>query len=190
MYALSVYSFSPLISIQMKQIQQIKTISRFKSTIIEDPIVEIIDIPSYSRLLSFGGPTLAIWLLQPILSLIDSVAVGLSTTSIAELAAIGPGIVWIDSTSYLCQFIGIATTNLYAVALGEKDESKARKILSHATIVSIFMGVFLTVIQYTLSKPMITVISGTSREIVPFGIIYSKIRYIVQLYYTILILLI
>lgn len=89
MYALSVYSLSPLISIQMKQIQPIKTISRFKSTTIEDPIVEKLDIPSYSRLLSFGGPTLAIWLLQPVLSLIDSVAVGLSTTSIAELAAIG-----------------------------------------------------------------------------------------------------
>ena len=177
MSILTVDSFSPLLSIKMKQIQHIRSISRFKSTMIEDPIVEKLDIPSYSRLLSFGGPTLAIWLLQPILSLIDSVAVGLSTTSIAELAAIGPGIVWIDSTSYLCQFIGIATTNLYAVALGEKDESKARKILSHATIVSIFMGVFLTIIQYTFSKPMITIISGTSQEIVPFGIIYSKIRY-------------
>jgi len=61
---------------------------------------------------------IGIWLLQPILSLIDTSVVGINKMStVAQLAALGPGVAWIDSTSYLFQFMGIATTSLYVNAL-------------------------------------------------------------------------
>ena len=40
-----------------------------------------------------------------------------AATTVAEFAGLGPGIAWIDSTSYLFQFLGMATTSLYANAL-------------------------------------------------------------------------
>lgn len=44
-----------------------------------------------------------IWLLQPILSLIDTSVVGMTTSDISQLASLGPSIAWIDSSSYLFQ---------------------------------------------------------------------------------------
>ena len=99
-----------------------------------------------------------------------------SVSDIIELAAIGPGIVWIDSTAYLCQFIGIATTNLYSICLGNNDKEGSITTLSHATFLSILLGIILTIIQYTCSTSMISIISGTSKEIIPAAIEYSKYR--------------
>lgn len=135
------------------------------------------NIPSTANLLSFGLPTLGIWLLTPILSLIDTSVVGMSSGSdVLSLAALGPGIAWIDATSYLCQFIGIATTNLYATALNEKNDIKAQQCLSHATISSLFLGVALGLLQYVLAPSIITVMAGVSTEIVPYGVKYARIR--------------
>ena len=63
-----------------------------------------------------------------------------SAHDIIELAAIGPGIAWIDSTAYLCQFIGMATTNLFSISLANKDKEESIKTLSHATFLSIILG--------------------------------------------------
>jgi hypothetical protein len=49
--------------------------------------------PSTQELLQFGLPTLGVWFLQPVLSLIDSAVIGRSHSleSVLELAALGPG---------------------------------------------------------------------------------------------------
>jgi hypothetical protein len=48
--------------------------------------------------------------------------VGISAgTTVVQLAAIGPGVAWIDSSSYLFQFMGIATTSLYVAALSVSE---------------------------------------------------------------------
>ena len=141
--------------------------------------------PTYEEIFKFGLPTLGIWLLQPILGLIDSSFVGMSNnpSSVAQLAGIGPGIAWIDSTSYLFCFLGIATTNLYAVALySEGDETKAQRILSHATLTSLGFGVFLSIIQYTLAPLIVTKLCGTCFESIPFSIEYCKIRSIASIF--------
>ena len=115
--------------------------------------------------------------MQPILSLIDTSVVGISKTStVAELAALGPGIAWIDSTSYLFQFMGIATTNLYANSLSEGNEEKSNKVLSHSLFTSVLFGISLLLIQFVASKKAITSLSGTAIESIPYGILYAKIR--------------
>jgi Na+-driven multidrug efflux pump len=99
-----------------------------------------------------------------------------SASSVLELAALGPGIAWIDSSAYLCQFMGMATTNLYATAISEGDVNKQRKVLSHATIISIGLGLFLFAIQYTFAKPLVTVLAGSAMESIPYALSYARIR--------------
>lgn len=141
--------------------------------------------PSYREIFKFGLPTLGIWLLQPILGLIDSSFIGMSNnpSSVAQLAGIGPGIAWIDSTSYLFCFLGIATTNLYATALyNEADENKAQRILSHATLTSFGFGIFLSLVQYGFAPSVVTKLCGTCFESIPFSIEYCKIRSIASVF--------
>lgn len=99
-----------------------------------------------------------------------------SATSVLQLAALGPGIAWIDSSAYLCQFMGMATTNLYAIAISEGDVKKQQKVLSHATIISTGLGLFLFAIQYTFAKPLVTVLAGSASELIPYALAYSRIR--------------
>lgn len=136
-------------------------------------------LPTTMELLGFGLPTLGIWLLQPILSLIDTAVVGMfaSSSVITQLAAIGPGIAWIDSSSYLCQFIGIATTNLYAISLSEGDNEKSRKILSHAFFISLIVGALLNILQYAFAPQMVTILSGpNAKECINYALSYARIR--------------
>ena len=136
-------------------------------------------VPTILDLCKFGLPTLGIWLLQPILSLIDTSVIGMSAasaSSVLELAALGPGIAWIDSSAYLCQFMGMATTNLYAIALSEGDIPKQRKVLSHATILSTALGLILFAIQYIYAKPIVTILAGSAVESIPYALAYSRIR--------------
>ena len=136
-------------------------------------------VPTINDLIKFGLPTLGIWLLQPILSLIDTSVIGMSSSSassVLELAALGPGIAWIDSSAYLCQFMGMATTNLYAIAISEGDVQKQRKVLSHATIISTVLGLLLFVVQFAFAKPLVTVLAGSAVESIPHALAYARIR--------------
>ena len=149
------------------------------TTILDDQISSKSTVPSVKELLQFGLPTLGIWLLQPILSLIDTSVIGMSAasgTSIMELAALGPGIAWIDSTAYMCQFVGMATTNLYATAISEGDRTKQRKVLSHATIIALALGILLFSIQYTCAPMMMKILAGSAKETIPYALRYSRIR--------------
>ncbi len=132
---------------------------------------------SYKELVRFGLPTLGIWLLQPILSLIDTAVIGMNpTTTVAELAALGPGIAWVDSSAYLCYFLSVATTNLFANALRENDVSQARTVLANAISFASVLGVILGVVQYGLADQSISLLSGSSRLSVPYGVTYARIR--------------
>jgi Na+-driven multidrug efflux pump len=134
-------------------------------------------IPEYKELLKFAMPTLGIWLLQPILSLIDTTVVGLSgTTTIAELAALGPGIGWVDSTSYLFNFMGVAMTTLFSTALRDRDELRSKQVLSNGITLSLVFGIFLLILQYTLAPWAVGVLAGSSRLSVPFAVQYARIR--------------
>lgn len=63
----------------------------------------------------FSGPAVGLWLCGPLMSLIDTVVVGQGSS--IELAALGPGTVFCDNTSYIFMFLSIATSNLVATSL-------------------------------------------------------------------------
>ena len=165
-------------ALRKSNFQLLSTVSSDFPTVVESAAKEL-TVPSVMDLLKFGLPTLGIWLLQPILSLIDTSVIGMSAasaSSVLELAALGPGIAWIDSSAYLCQFMGMATTNLYAIALSEGDIPKQRKVLSHATVISTGLGIILFAIQYIYAKPIVTILAGTAVDSIPYALAYSRIR--------------
>lgn len=135
-------------------------------------------VPSTGDLLRFGLPTLGVWFLQPVLSLIDSSVIGKSRSpqSALELAALGPGIAWIDSTAYSFQFLGMATTILLNRGLIRSNDDEVAKSLSHSVITSFGCGLLLGVFQYALSLPAMRFLSGKSTELVHLAALYSKIR--------------
>jgi Na+-driven multidrug efflux pump len=88
-------------------------------------------MPTYRSLALFAGPALALWVTGPLMSLIDSSAVGLSG-SVQALAALGPATTFVDGASYLFAFISVATTNCLATAAAKGDDEEARLVVATA----------------------------------------------------------
>ena len=114
-----------------------------------------IGLPSYRRIIFFVATTFLIWVSEPLLSLVDSAAVGryagksLSTStslaspnlsSVVQLAALGPATTVCDSSLYLTLFIAMATTNKLATAFAKKDLEEQITTLSHVMGVSLVVG--------------------------------------------------
>ena len=75
--------------------------------------------PTTASLAKFAFPALALWLAGPLLSLVDTSAVGLSAppgTGALHIAALGPATTFCDGCIYMFAFLNVATTNLYATA--------------------------------------------------------------------------
>ena len=141
----------------------------------DEEAAELMKAPSIIELLIFGVPTLGSWLLQPVLSLIDSSVVGMCS-SLFELAALGPGIAWCDSTAYLFNFMGVATTNLYVNAMGTGDTKKAQKTICEALVISLGFGIFLGLVQVLLANPVMRLLCGHATEAIPYAVEYVNIR--------------
>ena len=75
-------------------------------------------LPTWNQFRIFALPCLGLWIAQPLLSLVDTAFVGLSSaaeTSAKQLAALGPATTFIDGSTYLFAFLNVATTNLYSL---------------------------------------------------------------------------
>lgn len=123
-----------------------------QSTSAKTPFV---GLPSYRRIIFFVATTFLIWVSEPLLSLVDSAAVGryagksLSTStssaspnlsSVVQLAALGPATTVCDSSIYLTLFIAMATTNKLAKAFAKHDLVEQITTLSHVMGVSLVVG--------------------------------------------------
>jgi Na+-driven multidrug efflux pump len=88
--------------------------------------------PTLKELYNFCLPCLGLWISGPLLSLVDTAAVGLTAKpgmGAIELGALGPATTFIDGSTYLFAFLNVATTNLYASALARNagDDEKAKR---------------------------------------------------------------
>ena len=73
--------------------------------------------PTLQELAAFAGPAIVLWISGPLLTLIDTSAVGLASgakDSALEIAALGPGGSVCDGATYFYTFLNIATTNFLA----------------------------------------------------------------------------
>ena len=90
----------------------------------EAPALSIPPLPEAAAIRRFALPCLGLWLSSPLLSLVDTSAVGLSAPAgrgALQLAALGPATTFCDGAAYLFAFLNVATTSLYASALAEQE---------------------------------------------------------------------
>lgn len=117
--------------------------------------------PPRSELVRFALPALGIWLGSPLLSLVDTSAVGLSAAAGAgasQLAALGPATTFCDGAAYLFAFLNTATTNLYASALASGDDTEA--VVRRAARVALVCGAALVPLLLVAGKAMLSLYVG------------------------------
>ncbi|KAL7525380.1 hypothetical protein ACHAXR_000983, partial [Thalassiosira sp. AJA248-18] len=129
-----------------KESQQSASTSTTTSSASATPFV---GLPSYKRIITFVATTFLIWVSEPLLSLVDSAAVGRfagsatgagTRSSVIQLAALGPATMLCDSSLYLTMFIAMATTNKLATAFAKHDLKEQIQTLSHVLGVSLVVG--------------------------------------------------
>lgn len=132
-------------------------------------------VPTLAALLRFTIPTLGIWLAGPIMSLVDTSVVGLSSD--LELAGMGPATNLCDSFIYLFTFLAVATTNLLAGALADGDEAKSQTVVSHALAIALGAGILVMLVIEIAGKSMLAATIGADGPLlIPVALKYTNIR--------------
>lgn len=91
-----------------------------------------------------------------------------------ELAALGPGIQWIDNSAYMLQVLAMFTTN--KIAMNLSDQAKTKISVSHSLSISLVLGILLMAVQSFFAEYVVTILSGSASATVPFAVKYSQIR--------------
>jgi len=128
----------------------------------------------YTKLMIFVATTILIWLSEPLLSLVDTTAVGkfasglsvgkYATNGVApetlQLAALGPATMVCDNAFYLVYFLAIAVTNQLASSSGKSDGSVQVKTTSHALGIASILGGLITLIMFGFGGGILKYIIG------------------------------
>lgn len=125
----------------------------------------LLEPPSVPEILRFSISAMAVFLCGPILSLIDTSAVGLFSGSV-EQAALNPAVSVTEYSALLIAFMYTGTTNLIAGA-HEKDKLGITKARTANTFVAAlrlsgFVGAALGASLLAFSVPILTVIIGNN----------------------------
>ncbi|KAL7431692.1 hypothetical protein ACHAXH_002133 [Discostella pseudostelligera] len=128
-----------------------------------------VGLPSYSRILTFVAATFLIWVSEPLLSLVDSAAVGryagktsgtTNLSSVVQLAALGPATTVCDSCIYLTLFLSMAATKKLAKAFAKEDLKKQIQTLSHVLGASLAVGALLLVFIIFRGESLLAAVIG------------------------------
>ncbi|KAK1402668.1 Protein DETOXIFICATION [Heracleum sosnowskyi] len=127
------------------------------------------------EIVKFSGPATALWLCGPLMSLIDTVVIGQSSS--IELAALGPGTVLCDNMSYVFMFLSIATSNFVATALAGQDKNEVQHQISILLFVGLTCGVFMFFFTRFWGEWALTAFTGAKNvEIISSANTYVQIR--------------
>ncbi|KAL8543072.1 hypothetical protein ACS0TY_003812 [Phlomoides rotata] len=131
-----------------------------------DQIIEIV---------KFSGPAVGLWICGPLMSLIDTAVVGQGSS--IELAALGPGTVLCDYTSYLFMFLSIATSNLVATSLARQDKNEVQHQISNLLFVGLACGVLMLLFTKFCGRWALTAFAGAKNaDIITAANTYVQIR--------------
>uniref|UniRef100_A0A0D6QX61 Protein DETOXIFICATION n=1 Tax=Araucaria cunninghamii TaxID=56994 RepID=A0A0D6QX61_ARACU len=123
----------------------------------------------------FAGPALGIWLCGPLMSLIDTAVIGQSSS--LELAAMGPGTVVCDYLCYIFMFLSIATSNMVATSLAQKDEVALQNQLSRLLFVAFACGIGMLLFTKAFGTQVLNAFVGPKNaSLVPAASTYVQIR--------------
>ncbi|CAM0947485.1 unnamed protein product [Alopecurus aequalis] len=123
----------------------------------------------------FAGPALGLWICGPLMSLIDTMVIG--QTSSLQLAALGPGTVFCDYLCYIFMFLSIATSNMVATSLANKDEELAQHQVSMLLFVALTFGIGMFLFTKIFGVQVLTAFTGSKNyEIISAANTYAQIR--------------
>jgi Na+-driven multidrug efflux pump len=139
----------------------------------------------------FALPCLALWVAGPLLSLVDTAFIGLSSTdptqSAAQLAALGPATTFFDGATFLFAFLNVATTNLYSSAQAAVDTARpaqradavarTESVVRTAARVALRSGVGIMLFLLAASRPLLRLYIGEQAIQTP-GLLDSAVAYV------------
>ncbi|EPS68689.1 hypothetical protein M569_06079, partial [Genlisea aurea] len=126
-------------------------------------------------IVSFSGPAVGLWICGPLMSLIDTMVVGQGSS--VELAALGPGTVLCDYTSYMFMFLSIATSNLVAVSLAKQDKNEVQHQISVLLFIGLACGILMLIFIKFYGCWALTAFTGAKNsEIIDAANAYVQIR--------------
>lgn len=131
------------------------------------------------EILKFAIPAIGVWLCGPLLSMIDTAAVGLLSGT-ANQAALSPAVAVTEYSTLLLAFLYTATTNLVASAQ-EEDKNLSGKPLTTKTLVSaiqvsFYAGIGLSAALMFFSKGLLKAIIGN--ETIGAAVFAPALRYV------------
>ena len=132
--------------------------------VVGEPVTRIaIEAPPVMKILKFAVPAVCVWLCSPLLSLIDTSAVGTLSGTVQQ-AALSPAVAVTDYAALLVAFLYTATTNLVAAAQ-ESDRTVAGKPRTTQTMIgamqlSTFVGVGIGTVLLVFAKHLLRAIIG------------------------------
>ncbi|EED95902.1 hypothetical protein THAPSDRAFT_31622, partial [Thalassiosira pseudonana CCMP1335] len=146
------------------------------------------------RIIFFVATTVLIWISEPLLSLVDSAAVGRyagktlqsaststipNLSSVIQLASLGPATMLCDSSIYLSLFIAMATTNKLATSFAKEDLKEQISTISHVMAISLAIGTTLFLLITFRGESLLSSILGPADltpQVLHAALGYSRIR--------------
>jgi len=148
----------------------------------DDRNASIISTPSVREILKFAVPAIGVWLCGPILSLIDTSAVGVLSGTVQQ-AALNPAVAVTDYAALLIAFLYTGTTNMIASAQesdrGTSDMPRTAKMMIGAMRMSTYVGAGLGAFLFVFARPLLNGIIGNgsvSPAIFAAAMKYVRIR--------------
>jgi len=129
----------------------------------EEKQAAAISTPSVGKILKFAVPAIGVWLCGPILSLIDTSAVGVFSGTVQQ-AALNPAVAVTDYAALLIAFLYTGTTNMVASAQesdrGTVDMPRTAKMMIGAMRMSTYVGAGLGAFLFAFARPLLIGIIG------------------------------
>jgi Na+-driven multidrug efflux pump len=133
------------------------------SQVVGEPATKAIVAPDVRKILKFAIPAIGVWLCGPLLSLIDTSAVGIFSGTVQQ-AALNPAVAVTDYAALLIAFMYTGTTNMVAAAQESDratlDKPRTAKTMIGAMQMSTFVGSALGTILFVFARPLLKAIIG------------------------------
>ena len=143
-------------------------------------------LPRYRKLTVYTLATVAVWMAEPLLSLVDTTVVGLTqgATSTVQVASMGPATTLFDSVLYGCWFLAVATTSQVAQALAKEDYRELQTVVRNVLGVSLTLGLGVTTFLMLAGPAFLSCMvqsSASAAPLVHYASQYTRIRALVAI---------
>jgi putative MATE family efflux protein len=135
----------------------------------------LLEAPVLAAIARLAAPGLALAAFQSAASIADTHFVGrLGTDALAGLALVFPLVMLLQMTS--AGAMGGGVSSAVARALGGGDEAAARRLVAHALVIALAVGLGFTVLFLFLGKPLYGLLGGAGRALEQ-AIAYSDVLF-------------